>query len=88
MRPLSMLRNAREGMRALVRRYEREAYQNRTAYIFHGDDLHRAQRVEEMIRAAAPEAALATGIVGPPIGLHCGPSAVGVAFIRQAEAQA
>ena len=88
MRPLNMLRNAREGMRALVRKYEKEADQTRPAYIFHGDDLHRAQRIEEMIRAFAPEVVLETGIVGPPIGLHCGPSAVGVAFVRWAEAQA
>ncbi|HWR23534.1 MAG TPA: DegV family protein [Feifaniaceae bacterium] len=87
MRPLTMLRNAREGMRALVRRYEKEADRERTSYIFHGDDLHRAQRVEEMILAAAPEAALEIGIVGPPIGLHGGPSSVGLAFVkREAEA--
>ncbi len=87
MRPLTFLRNAREGMRALVRKYEKEADRVKTAYIFHGDDLHRAQRMEEMIRTFAPEAALETGIVGPPIGLHCGPSAVGIAFIRPAEAE-
>lgn len=84
-RPLGLLRNARDGMRALVRRYEKEADRTQPAFIFHGDDLHRAQRVEEMIRVFAPEAALRTGIIGPPIGLHCGPSAVGIAFVRPAE---
>ncbi len=87
-RPLGILRNARDGMRALVRRYEKEADRTQAAYIFHGDDLHRAHRVEEMIRAFAPEAALCTGIIGPPIGLHSGPSAVGIAFVKQAQAEA
>ena len=87
MRPHNILRNAREGLRALVGRYEKEADRTITAYILHGDDLHRAQRVKEMIRAFAPEAALEIGIVGPSIGLHSGPSTVGIAFVRQAEAQ-
>ncbi len=88
MRPMNILRNAREGMRALVRRYEKEADRTKTGYILHGDDIHRAQRVEEMIHAAAPEAGLEIGIVGPPIGLHCGPSTVGIAFVKRADAQA
>ncbi len=85
-RPVGLLRNAREGMRSLARHYEKEADRTRDACIFHGDDLHRGRRVEEMIRAFAPEAPLRIGIVGPPIGLHSGPSAVGVAFVRREDA--
>jgi len=76
-------RNARESLKWLARRYEREAEKGRAAIIGHGDHLHRAQTLCEMIKDLDKLASLRINYIGPPIGIHSGPSSVGIAFIKQ-----
>ncbi len=83
MQCLGVQRNARESMRWLARRYEREAEKGRTAIIGHGDHIHRAQTLYEMIKETDSLANLKVNYIGPPIGIHSGPSTVGIAYIKQ-----
>ena len=80
---LGVQRNARESLKWLARRYDREAEKGRTAIIGHGDHLHRAQTLCEMVKDLDKLANLRISYIGPPIGIHSGPSTVGIAFIKQ-----
>lgn len=80
---LAILRNAREGFRNIAKRYQNEAAPGGGAIVFHGNNVHRAETLCNLIHAFDPEAKLRIEPVGPVIGVYGGPSSVGVAFVRR-----
>ena len=85
LKPFQNVRGRKKALQSLVDSMKKEGagYENKVAFIVHGDCIEDANKVADKIKEECGVEKVIIGMLSPTIGTHAGPGTVGLFFIGE-----